>query len=64
MELFILTRGATALVNLGYSLVAYGVMLLVAVKTDVYFSGIFLGFAAADFFCTREKGAKIRVGGE
>ena len=29
MELFILTRGATALVNLGYSLVAYGVMLVV-----------------------------------
>lgn len=29
MELFILTRGLTALVNLGYSLVAYGVMLLV-----------------------------------
>lgn len=39
--------------------VAYGVMLLVAVKTDVYFSGIFLGFAAADFFCTREKGMEL-----
>ncbi len=29
MELFILTRGYTALINLGYSLVAYGVMLAV-----------------------------------
>ena len=29
MELFVLTRGCTALVNLGYSFVAYGVMLLV-----------------------------------
>lgn len=29
MELFILTRGCTSLINLGYSFVAYGVMLLV-----------------------------------
>ena len=29
LELFILTRGCTALVNLGYSLIAYGVMLTV-----------------------------------
>ena len=29
LELFILTRGCTALVNLGYSLIAYGVMLAV-----------------------------------
>lgn len=35
--------------------VVYLVMLLAALKTDVYFSGIFLGFAAADVFCTKEK---------
>lgn len=29
MELFVLTRGLTALINLGYSFVAYGVMILV-----------------------------------
>lgn len=35
--------------------IVYLVMLLAALKMDVYFSGIFLGFAAADIFCTKEK---------
>lgn len=35
--------------------VAYGVMILAAVKTDIYFAGMFLGFAASDFFCTQKK---------
>ncbi len=39
--------------------IAYAVMLLVSLKTDVYFSGIFLGFAAADVFCTKEKLVKL-----
>ncbi len=33
--------------------VVYGVILLAAAKTDIYFAGVFLGFIAADFFCTR-----------
>ena len=39
--------------------VVYLVMLLAAVKTDIYFAGIFLGFAASDFFCTRQKGMEL-----
>lgn len=39
--------------------VAYAVMVLVSLKTDVYFSGIFLGFALSDFFCTQEKGMEL-----
>ena len=39
--------------------VVYAVMLLVSLKTDVYFAGIFLGFAASDFFCTRKKGMEL-----
>ena len=35
--------------------ITYGVMLLVSLKTDIYFSGIFLGFVLCDFFCTQEK---------
>ncbi len=34
---------------------AYGVMILAALKTDVYFTGIFLGFVLCDFFCTQER---------
>jgi len=34
--------------------IAYGVMLLVSVKTDIYFSGIFMGFILCDFYCTQE----------
>jgi len=34
--------------------VVYGVMILVSLKTDIYFAGIFLGFALCDIFCTRE----------
>ena len=34
--------------------ITYGVMLLVSLKTDIYFSGIFLGFVLCDFFCTQE----------
>lgn len=32
----------------------YGVMLLVSVKTDIYFAGIFLGFVLCDFYCTQD----------
>lgn len=39
--------------------VVYAVMLLVSLKTDVYFAGIFLGFAASDFFCARKKGMEL-----
>lgn len=42
MELFILTRGSTALINLGYSLVAYGVMLVVF-RVPVSWPSAFLG---------------------
>lgn len=41
MELFVLTRGCTALVNLGYSFVAYGVMLLVF-RVEVGWAALFL----------------------
>ena len=41
MELFVLTRGCTALVNLGYSFVAYGVMLLVF-RVEVGWTALFL----------------------
>ena len=41
MELFVLTRGCTALVNLGYSFVAYGVMLLVF-RVEVGWTVLFL----------------------
>lgn len=41
MELFVLTRGCTALVNLGYSFVAYGVMLLVF-RVEVGGAALFL----------------------
>lgn len=34
---------------------AYGVMLLVSLKTDIYFTAIFLGFVLCDFFCTQER---------
>lgn len=33
--------------------VAYGVMILVSLKTDIYFVGIFLGFVLCDFFHTQ-----------
>ena len=39
--------------------VAYGVMLLVSLTTDIYFAGVFLGFAASDFFCTQKKGMEL-----
>ena len=39
--------------------VAYAVMILMAVKTDIYFAGVFLGFAASDFFCTQKKGMEL-----
>lgn len=39
--------------------VAYGVMLLVSVKTDIYFTAIFLGFVLCDFFCTQEKWIRL-----
>lgn len=39
--------------------VIYGVMILAALKTDVYFTGIFLGFVLCDFFCTRERLVKL-----
>lgn len=35
--------------------IAYGVMILVALKTDIYFVGIFLGFVLCDFFSTQER---------
>lgn len=35
--------------------VTYGVMLLVSLKTDIYFAGIFLGFILCDFFNTQKK---------
>lgn len=35
--------------------ITYGVMLLVSLKTDIYFSGVFLGFVLCDFFNTQEK---------
>ena len=38
---------------------AYGVLLLLLLKVDIYFAGVFLGFAASDFFCTQEKGMKL-----
>ena len=41
LELFILTRGCTALVNLGYSLIAYGVMLAVF-RIPVTWTAVFL----------------------
>lgn len=39
--------------------IAYAVMLLVSLKTDIYFAGIFLGFVLCDFFCTQEKLVKL-----
>lgn len=35
--------------------VTYGVMILVSLKTDIYFAGIFLGFVLCDFFHTQER---------
>ena len=35
--------------------VAYAVMILVALVTNIYFVGIFLGFAVCDVACTRKK---------
>ena len=35
--------------------IAYAVMLLVSLKTDIYFAGIFLGFVLCDFFTTQER---------
>lgn len=35
--------------------IAYGVMILVAFTTDIYFTGIFLGFVLCDFFSTQER---------
>lgn len=35
--------------------ITYGVMVLVSLKTDVYFAGIFLGFILCDFFNTQKK---------
>ena len=34
--------------------ITYAVMVLVALKTDIYFAGIFLGFVLCDFYCTQE----------
>jgi len=34
--------------------IAYAVMILVSVKTDIYFAGIFLGFVLCDFYCTQD----------
>ncbi len=34
---------------------AYGVMLLVSLKTDIYFAGIFSGLFLCDFFMTQDK---------
>lgn len=39
--------------------VTYAVMILVALKTDVYFAGIFLGFVLCDFYCTQEKWMRL-----
>lgn len=39
--------------------IAYGVLVLVSLKTDIYFAGMFLGFAASDFFCTQKKGMEL-----
>ena len=38
---------------------AYGAAILILLKLDIYFSGVFLGFAASDFFCTQEKGMEL-----
>ncbi len=35
--------------------ITYAVMILVSLKTDIYFAGIFLGFVLCDFFSTQEK---------
>ena len=39
--------------------IAYGVMILVSAVTDIYFTGIFMGFIACDFFCTQKKGMEL-----
>ncbi|MCI8375838.1 MAG: acyltransferase [Lachnospiraceae bacterium] len=39
--------------------ITYGVMLLVSLKTDIYFAGIFLGFVLCDFFSTQERLVKL-----
>lgn len=39
--------------------ITYGVMILVSLKTDIYFSGIFLGFVLCDFFNTQERIVKL-----
>ena len=37
----------------------YGALILILLKVDIYFAGVFLGFAASDFFCTQEKGMEL-----
>lgn len=39
--------------------IAYAVMILVSLTTDIYFAGIFLGFAVSDFFSTQKKGMEL-----
>ena len=35
--------------------IAYAVMIIVSLTTDIYFAGVFLGFVLCDLFCTQEK---------
>ena len=35
--------------------IAYGVIILVSLKTDIYFAGLFLGFVLCDFFSTQKR---------
>ncbi len=35
--------------------ITYGVMILVSLRTDIYFSGIFLGFVLCDFYTTQKR---------
>lgn len=39
--------------------VMYAVIILGTLKIDIYYAGVFLGFAASDFFCTQEKGMEL-----
>ena len=39
--------------------ITYGVMILVSLKTDIYFAGIFLGFVLCDFFSTQKRVIRV-----
>lgn len=37
----------------------YAALVLFSLKADIYFAGVFLGFAVSDFFCTQKKGMEL-----